>query len=156
MVEFEQAALQRQSPTRWRRVTAPDLSWSVAPKVFSYTAWEPMRVHQWSFKTRHIAAPSVPFVGSSWVLFSFPDEGNFNVNSIIGPRWRIYFYQTGTMILSPVTSNEVGTIRHGAPVTVDRYGNVPTIYANSVITYDISIRNEYGVERHSITGHKPS
>ena len=127
------------------------------------------RLLQWTFPTAVSFEKSVvrfrktPFhfrpqkpeawLAGSWSSFSFPDEGNFNANSILGPGYLIYFLQPGTDVNSPVAADSSGQLRHGAPIKLDRFGNLPTIYTNTLNSYDISVRNEYGVERHLIEGY---
>lgn len=104
------------------------------------------------WQQRHYRLRPVVFA-DEWVLFTLPDEGNFNANAIIQPLWRIYFYIAGTQTDSEVAALGNGSLLHCNPVIVDRYGNVPVIYTNSEVTYDISICNEFGVERHFIEGY---
>lgn len=93
---------------------------------------------------------------TQWAAFSFPDEGNFNARSIIHPGWLIYFFVAGTDTQSPVSINGGGSVLHANPVKIDRYGRLPTIYINTLVTYDISIRNEFGVEKHVINDYSKS
>lgn len=92
----------------------------------------------------------IGWYGGTWNLFAFPDEGDFNAAAIIHPHWLLFFYQAGTQVLSPVAANSFGTLRHASPVRIDRFGQLPTIYTNDLIVYDISIRNEFNVEKHVI------
>jgi len=107
-------------------------------------------VYRTETKVKHITNPIMPWLGSEWTLFSFPDEGNFNANSIIHPHWQIYFLQPGTTVASPVYADSNAALKHASPVKVDRFGNVPTIYVNESLDYKVSIRNEFDVERHVI------
>lgn len=88
--------------------------------------------------------------GGQWTLYDFP-EGVFNANSIIQPHWEVHFLQSDTSTPLPVYADSTATIKHAYPVKVDRYGNVPTIYTNSLYDYYVSIRNEFGVERYVIS-----
>lgn len=107
--------------------------------------------YQYWRQTLYVPIPHL--FADQWILFTFPDEGNFNANSIIQPLWKIYFFLAGTATESAVSALGNGSLLHCNPVMVDRFGNVPAIYTNSEVSYDISIRNEFGVERHFIEGY---
>jgi hypothetical protein len=91
-----------------------------------------------------------PVITGTWEAFTFPDEGNFNAKSIIGPHWFLYFVQPGSDIPLPTYADSSATVQHAHPIKIDRYGNLPDIYINNLYDYEVSIRNEFNVEKHVI------
>lgn len=92
--------------------------------------------------------PKTDGPSGAWELYTFPD-GVFDANAIIHPGWQLHFLQRGTSIYLPTYADSAATIKHGNPLVIDRYGNFPTIYTNNLYDYEVSIRNEYGVERYT-------
>ena len=83
-------------------------------------------------------------------LFSFPTQGSFNVESIIGPRWKLYFYNAVTGAEEFVFADAGFMLAHAHPVTVDRRGELPVMYVQEGVGYKVVITNQYGVEKHRI------
>lgn len=155
--EFQFAAFQppvfhsRFDSGRIETVPLPFLGTPTVPPAADIV--EQAKIYRTETRVRHISSPIVPWLAGGWSLFTFPNEGNFNANSILQPGWKIYFLEHGTSNNSPVSANNNGTLLHSAPVMLDRFANLPTIYTNDLINYDISVRNQFGVERHLIEGY---
>lgn len=90
---------------------------------------------------------ALPITPLSFDDFSFPTISGFPVGSILGPKWRVYFFEPGTEISDPVRS---ATEEHSNPVVFDRFGNEPEILVDIAKTYKISIRNQFNVEKYLI------
>lgn len=82
-----------------------------------------------------------------FVEFAFPSISGFPTGSILGPKWRVYFYEPGTEISEMVRSS---TEEHSNPVVLDRFGNEPEIFVDISKLYKISIRNQFDVEKYLI------
>lgn len=71
-----------------------------------------------------------------------------DVQSILGPRWRLYFADNATGEPLEIYADEHFTLQHSQPVTLDRFGRLPGVYLALGVEYKITIENEFGVFRH--------
>lgn len=125
-------------------VAAPPTPLAIAVKARQYAEEE--FYDYW--RQRHYRLDPVVFA-DQWVLFEIPD----NVKLALQPRWQLHFFETGTSTYSNVSALGNGSLLHADVVVLDRYGTLPTIYTDSEVTYDVSIRNQYGIERYFIEGY---
>ena len=97
-----------------------------------------------------IARPITAVLFNDTELFAFPNQGAFNANAIIGPGWKLFFYNAVTGVQETVFADDDLLLSHSQPVTVDRRGELPMIYVQSALGYRIVAQNQYGVEKHRI------
>jgi len=83
-------------------------------------------------------------------LFNFPTQGAFSVEAIIGPKWKLYFYDAVTGAEEPVFADAGFMLAHTQPVTINRKGEMPVMYVQEGVGYRVVIKNQYGVEKHRI------
>ena len=96
--------------------------------------------------------PYDAWLGFGIAQLTMPVVGDFDTNAILHPGWRIYVTDNSTGSDVDVYADNVANQTHAKPVKIDRYGNTPIMWVDASVTYDIDIKNEFGVLRYSATG----
>lgn len=96
--------------------------------------------------------PYDAWLGFGIAQLTMPVIGNFDTNAILHPGWLIYVKDNSTGSDVDVYADNVANQTHAKPVKIDRYGNTPIMWVDASVTYDIDIKNEFGVLRYSATG----
>ena len=94
--------------------------------------------------------PYDAWLGFGIAQLTMPVIGNFDTNAILHPGWLIYVTSSGNPV--DVYADNVANQTHATPVKLDRHANTPVMWVDSSLTYDITIRNEFGVLRYTATG----
>ena len=96
--------------------------------------------------------PYDAWLGFGIAQLTMPVVGDFDTNAILHPGWLIYVTDNSTGSDVDVYADNVANQTHAKPVKIDRYGNTPIMWVDASVTYDIDIKNEFGVLRYSATG----
>ena len=108
------------------------------------------RVEVRSAAEANAALGVTPILINDTHLFSFPTQGAFNVEAIIGPKWKLYFYNAVTGAEESVFADAGFMLAHTQPVTINRKGEIPIMYVQEDVGYRVVIKNQHGVEKHRI------
>jgi len=99
--------------------------------------------------------PYDAWLGFGIAQLTMPVVGDFDTNAILHPGWLVYITESGTGSDVAVYGDNTAISEHSKPVKIDRYGNTPSMWVDSSKTYDMTIKNEFGVSRYSVSGLTP-
>lgn len=105
--------------------------------------------------TRQKLPPYDAWLDFGIAQLTMPVVGNFDTNAILHPGWLVYITESGTGSDVAVYGDNTAISEHSKPVKIDRYGNTPAMWVDSSKTYDMTIKNEFGVSRYSVSGLTP-
>jgi hypothetical protein len=78
-------------------------------------------------------------------LFYLPFRPALNLNGLVIPGAKLYFYLTGTETLAPIYAGESLSVPLANPVTANAAGRWPSVYLDDTIVYRVVLKDASGV-----------